>query len=52
MKLAQQLRNAEAELEKLQRMHASKSRRLTELEAEAEQARLAQQTKDSEVRLR
>ena len=51
MKLAQQLRNAEAELEKLHRMHASKSRRVSELEAEAELARLAQQTKESEVRL-
>jgi hypothetical protein len=40
MRLAQQLRNAESELEKLGRLEASKSRRVSELEAEAESLRL------------
>ena len=36
MKLAQQLRKTEAELDKVQRLHLAKSRRLMELEQEVE----------------
>ena len=49
MKLAQQLRSAEAELEKAQRLLATKARRVLELEQDAESSRMALQAKGSEM---
>ena len=45
MKLAQQLRNAESELEKVGRLHAAKSRRVNELQTETETLRMEKQAK-------
>ena len=45
MRLAQQLRNAEGELEKASRLHQAKARRVNELLAENEQLRLQASTK-------
>ena len=49
MRLGQQLRTAEAELEKLQRLHAAKSRRAMELEDEMGLARVAAGVQEAEM---
>ena len=49
MKLSQQLRNAESELEKLQRLYATKSRRVAQLQNESEETRSRLQARDAEV---